>query len=98
MKFAVFGLGNSLYSDYFNTIGKNCDKYLFQLSAERISPLSLGDENVSESKNGSIDEDFNVWKDKFLTNIKNRNNKGGKISQKPFFSFIVNLFITCPCH
>lgn len=73
LKFAVFGLGNSLYSDYFNTVGKNCDKFLFQLSAERVSPLSLGDENVSESKNGSIDEDFQVWKSKFLTNLKKRN-------------------------
>lgn len=73
LKFAVFGLGNSLYSDFFNTIGKNCDKFLFQLSAERVSPLALGDENVAESKNGSIDEDFQVWKNKFLENIKKRN-------------------------
>ena len=42
LKFAVFGLGNSEYKDHFNTVGKNCDKFLFQLSAERISPLCLG--------------------------------------------------------
>ena len=75
LKFAVFGLGHSEYSDYFNTIGKNCDRFLFQLSGERISPLYLGDENTATSKNGSIEEDFNFWKDKFLTNIKKRNEK-----------------------
>lgn len=75
LKFAVFGLGNSEYKDHFNTVGKNCDKFLFQLSAERISPLCLGDENPVESKNGSIEEDFAVWKDTFLTNIQKRNDK-----------------------
>ena len=28
-----------------------------------------------ESKNGSIEEDFAVWKDTFLTNIQKRNDK-----------------------
>ena len=75
LKFAVFGLGNSLYSDNFNTIGKNCDKFLHQLSGERISSLKLGDENVSESKNGSLEGDFEAWKTKLVTNIHKRNDK-----------------------
>lgn len=37
--------------------------------------LFLGDENPVESKNGSIEEDFAVWKDTFLTNIQKRNEK-----------------------
>ena len=45
------------------------------LSGERISPLYLGDENTATSKNGSIEGDFDFWKDKFLTNIKKRNEK-----------------------
>ena len=35
LKYAVFGLGNSLYSDHYNAVGKQVDKFLFQLSATR---------------------------------------------------------------
>ena len=69
LKYSVFGLGHSLYSDDFNTVGKNCDKFLHQLSGQRLMPVCLGDENVSNNKNGSIEEDFNVWKKKLLQTI-----------------------------
>ena len=60
LKFSVFGLGNSLYADNFNVIAKNVDSFLSQLSAERFVPLALGDENVLESKHGTIEQDFQV--------------------------------------
>ena len=58
LKFAVFGLGNSEYKDHFNTVGKNCDKFLFQLSAERISPLCLG----KDFKNLAVYHIFFIFK------------------------------------
>lgn len=61
VKFAVFGLGNSFYGDNFNTVAKNVDKWLCKLQGTRVIKLGLGDENVSESKNGSIENDFEVW-------------------------------------
>ena len=70
LKYAVFGLGNSLYADHFNTIGKNCDKYLFQLSAERFHPLGLGDENVAGSKLGCMENDFDHWKNSLASRVK----------------------------
>lgn len=73
LKFAVFGLGNSLYVDHFNTIGRNCDKFLHKMSAERIMPLGLGDENVINSKNGNLEEDFKAWQTKLLAFIEKRN-------------------------
>ena len=47
LEFAVFGLGNSLYQDHYNTVGRELDKFLYQLSATRMHPLGLGDENVA---------------------------------------------------
>lgn len=76
LKYSVFGLGNSTYSDHFNTIARNCDKFLFKLSGERFTPLCLGDEDTTSSKNGSIEEDFNVWKEKLLSVIVKRNEEG----------------------
>jgi len=69
LKYCVFGLGNSLYEDNYNAIAKNVDSFLGQLSAERFTPLALGDENVAESKEGSIEADFQVWKEKLVSKI-----------------------------
>ena len=51
MRYAVFGLGNSVYSDHYNVMGKNCDKFLYKLSAERFLPLHLGEIFVLLFKN-----------------------------------------------
>ena len=73
MRYAVFGLGNSVYSDHYNTIGKNCDKFLFKLSAERFLPLHLGDENED------LENDFNTWNDKLLSAINSNNDGAGVV-------------------
>jgi len=69
MDFAVFGLGNSLYEEHFNTIGKSLDNFCHQLSATRIHPLCLGDENTSSSKNGSIEGDFEEWAESLVQKV-----------------------------
>ena len=74
LKYAVFGLGNSLYSENYNTVAKQVDKFLFQLSATRFHSLCLGDENVAGSKYGNIEADFDHWKDSFIQRIKKWNN------------------------
>lgn len=61
IRYAVFGLGNSLYSENFNVVGRNIDLWLSQLGAERFSPFGLGDENVAESLHGNIEADFDHW-------------------------------------
>ena len=70
VRFAVFGLGNSLYSDHFNTNAKNCDRNLYKLSAKRFFGLTLGDENVANSKHGSLESDFDAFKTKLTARIK----------------------------
>ena len=94
LRFSVFGLGNSLYSDYYNTVGKNVDKFLFQLSASRFHPMALGDENVAGSKFGSLENDFQQWRKKFIERIKksNETEKGDQVKILPdFYSELSNI-------
>ncbi|XP_045174102.2 S-adenosyl-L-methionine-dependent tRNA 4-demethylwyosine synthase TYW1-like [Mercenaria mercenaria] len=62
LQYCVFGLGNSLYTDHYNVVGKNIDKWLHSLSAMRVMPLGMGDEDVVNSKHGGIEEDFRAWR------------------------------------
>ena len=73
MRYAVFGLGNSTYNIHYNVIGKNCDKYLHKLSAERILPLHMGDEN------GEQESEFQTWKDKLISTINSMNDGDGVV-------------------
>ena len=41
----VFGLGNKTY-EHYNAIGKFVDKRLFELNAERVYELGLGDDDA----------------------------------------------------
>lgn len=77
LDYAVFGLGDSLYgeSGNYNTVAKNLDKTLHMLSASRLHPLGLGDENVAESKHGGTEEDWNAWSEGLVGRIKNKNEK-----------------------
>ncbi|NXK45410.1 TYW1 synthase, partial [Chauna torquata] len=67
LRYAVFGLGNSVYVDHYNTVGRNTDRWLWMLGASRIMTRAEGDCNVAQSKHGSIEADFEAWKTKFLS-------------------------------
>ncbi|KAI3354018.1 hypothetical protein L3Q82_018576 [Scortum barcoo] len=70
LRYAVFGLGNSVYVGHYNTVGKNVDKWLWMLSGMRIMTRVEGDCNVVKSRNGSIQADFLAWKVKFLNRLQ----------------------------
>uniref|UniRef100_A0AAX7UKS4 S-adenosyl-L-methionine-dependent tRNA 4-demethylwyosine synthase TYW1 n=1 Tax=Astatotilapia calliptera TaxID=8154 RepID=A0AAX7UKS4_ASTCA len=70
LRYAVFGLGNSVYVGHYNTVCKNVDKWLWMLSGRRIMTRGEGDCNVVKSLNGSIQADFLTWKVKFLNRLK----------------------------
>ena len=78
VRFSVFGLGNSLYSDTYNVVGKNIDNWLEQMGAERFSPFGLGDENVVASLNGTIEADFDHWCEGILHLVNDSNNQNVK--------------------
>ncbi|XP_070762325.1 S-adenosyl-L-methionine-dependent tRNA 4-demethylwyosine synthase TYW1 [Enoplosus armatus] len=69
LRYAVFGLGNSVYVGHYNTVGTNVDKWLWMLSGVRIMTRGEGDCNVVKSRNGSIQADFLAWKVKFLNRL-----------------------------
>ena len=45
------------------------DASLARLSARRLLPVCLGDQNVAESKCGSIEADFTAWKTSLLEQL-----------------------------
>uniref|UniRef100_A0A8C8EQT3 tRNA-yW synthesizing protein 1 homolog (S. cerevisiae) n=1 Tax=Oncorhynchus tshawytscha TaxID=74940 RepID=A0A8C8EQT3_ONCTS len=67
LRYAVFGLGNSVYGCHYNTVSKNVDKWLWMLSGIRVLSRGDGNCNVANSHNGSVHADFLVWKTKFLS-------------------------------
>ncbi|XP_039292528.1 S-adenosyl-L-methionine-dependent tRNA 4-demethylwyosine synthase TYW1 [Nilaparvata lugens] len=71
LKFAVFGLGNSQYADNYNVVGKQVDASLADLGADRLIELGLGDEDETASKNGGLDEDFDVWLSQLANVVEN---------------------------
>ncbi|TWW76834.1 S-adenosyl-L-methionine-dependent tRNA 4-demethylwyosine synthase TYW1 [Takifugu flavidus] len=70
LRYAVFGLGNSVYDGHYNTVGKNVDKWLWMLSGKRIMTRAEGDCNVVKSRNGSVQADFLAWKVKLLKRLQ----------------------------
>lgn len=69
LHYTVFGLGDSQYGENYNKVGKGVFDWLEQLSAAPVFPLGLGDQNVAESKNGGVDEDFEAWKKAFAVEV-----------------------------
>ncbi|XP_029964888.1 S-adenosyl-L-methionine-dependent tRNA 4-demethylwyosine synthase TYW1 isoform X2 [Salarias fasciatus] len=70
LRYAVFGLGDSVYVGHYNTVGKNVDKWLWMLSAVRIMTRGEGDCNVVKSRSGSVQADFLSWKVRFLSRLQ----------------------------
>ncbi|XP_019943960.2 S-adenosyl-L-methionine-dependent tRNA 4-demethylwyosine synthase TYW1 isoform X1 [Paralichthys olivaceus] len=70
LRYAVFGLGNSVYEGHYNTVGTNVDKWLWMLSGMRVMTRGEGDCNVVKSRNGSVQADFQAWKAKFLNRLQ----------------------------
>ncbi|KAM9001158.1 S-adenosyl-L-methionine-dependent tRNA 4-demethylwyosine synthase TYW1 [Sarcophilus harrisii] len=85
MRYAVFGLGNSLYESDYNKVGKNIDRWLWMLSARRIMTCAEGDGNVVRSRHGSLEADFAAWQAHFLTRLQelSRGSCGQKKACRP---------------
>ena len=92
LKYTVFGLGNSLYSDHYNTVAKHVDKFLYQLSATRFHSLGVGDENVAGSRYGNMEADFNHWENTLMQRIKKWNssvNRNKDLLSEKVMNFIM---------
>ena len=78
VKYAVFGIGNSAYGKNFNAAGKEFDKILQRLSAQRLVNFGSGDNGAGEE----ISETFDNWTPQLWSAIKN-SNINTKISEEP---------------
>ncbi|DBA96026.1 hypothetical protein WJX77_003968 [Trebouxia sp. C0004] len=56
LSFAVFGCGNSLYTDHFNTVGKTVDRQLSAMGGQKLAAFGCGDED-----SGKMQEQFQSW-------------------------------------
>jgi tRNA wybutosine-synthesizing protein 1 len=65
LRYAVFGIGNSVYGKQFNTVARNLDKMLHSLSANRIVAVGLGDNGAGVE----IQEAYNSWLPNLLVNL-----------------------------
>ncbi|KNC96529.1 uncharacterized protein SPPG_08117 [Spizellomyces punctatus DAOM BR117] len=63
LRFAVFGLGDSVYEENYCTVAKRVDKWIGELAGRRICPLALGD------KSDDTEHQFITWTKLFLSRI-----------------------------
>lgn len=52
LTYAVFGCGNSLYTENFNEVAKETDRCLAEIGAKRLLSIELADENTVKSVHG----------------------------------------------
>lgn len=69
LSFSVCGLGNSLYTEHFNTVAIELDRSFSSLHANRISPLYCCDENTVKSKHSSLEGDVEFWQNNFFEKL-----------------------------
>eukprot|EP01137_Pigoraptor_chileana_P036559 Opistho-2@32385 len=62
IRYALFGLGNSLYGDNFCASTKRMEGWMREVGAVAVVETGYGDENVANSKNGGLEGDFAAWK------------------------------------
>ncbi|XP_035390138.1 S-adenosyl-L-methionine-dependent tRNA 4-demethylwyosine synthase TYW1 [Electrophorus electricus] len=70
MRYAVFGLGNSVYAGHYNTVGKSVDKWLWMLGAARVTSRGEGDCDVAASRHGSLQADFQAWRTRLVGRLQ----------------------------
>jgi len=81
MKYAVFGLGDSVYGKRFLYIAKDIDKMLSQLSATRLMPVGVGDTGAGPEVH--IEDSFASWSRELFQAIAAPATKKIKTSDEP---------------
>jgi len=66
VKYAVFGIGHSVYGNNFNAVAKAVDKMLHGLSASRLVPVGLGDNGAGVE----VIEAYSKWVVNFWNGVE----------------------------
>lgn len=69
VRYAIFGLGHSDYSDNFCKVALDIDAALSGLHAKRVHYFGVGDQNVTTSLCGGMERDFDDWEAKFWQEV-----------------------------
>jgi len=78
IEYSVFGLGNSLYSDHYNTAAKKIDESLRSLGATSTLKLGLGDED-----SGKMDKQFSTWSKSLIRRLDGYESDSDDESEHP---------------
>eukprot|EP01116_Phalansterium_solitarium_P022283 TRINITY_DN72_c0_g1_i1.p1 TRINITY_DN72_c0_g1~~TRINITY_DN72_c0_g1_i1.p1 ORF type:complete len:748 (+),score=116.68 TRINITY_DN72_c0_g1_i1:114-2357(+) len=65
VRFAVFGIGHSIYDANFNACGIEIDRLMSSLGARRLVPVGKGDNGAGVE----ISETFNLWEDQLFKSL-----------------------------
>ncbi|KAI9000257.1 hypothetical protein BC832DRAFT_562912 [Gaertneriomyces semiglobifer] len=63
LRYAVFGLGDSVYEENYCAVAKRVDQYLHEMSGKRLCPLGLGD------KSDDTEAQFLKWSTLFVSRL-----------------------------
>ncbi len=69
LRYAICGLGNSLYEENFNTVAKELDRCFLTMRATPVCKLYCCDENTAKSKHSSLEGDVEYWKNLFFEKL-----------------------------
>jgi tRNA wybutosine-synthesizing protein 1 len=69
LRYAICGLGNSLYEENFNTVAKKLDKCFVDMRATPVCKLYCCDENTANSKHSNLEGDVAYWKNSFFEKL-----------------------------
>jgi sulfite reductase alpha subunit-like flavoprotein len=71
MRYAVFGCGNQLYGDNFNTVGKVVDARIAAMGARQLLPVGLGNEDSND-----MEAQFDEWCHRLLAAMQSQEGLG----------------------
>lgn len=61
IRYAVFGLGNSLYEDHYNVVGRRIDRWMTKRAGLSFCARGEADESVSRPDQSNAEQDFAKW-------------------------------------
>ncbi|CAF2042828.1 unnamed protein product [Rotaria magnacalcarata] len=72
LTYAVFGCGNSLYTENFNKVATEIDRCLSELGATTLLATELADENTGKSIYGGLEGHYSKWSSKLVSALESK--------------------------
>ncbi|CAF4099918.1 unnamed protein product, partial [Rotaria magnacalcarata] len=72
LTYAIFGCGNSLYTENFNKVATEIDRCLSELGATTLLATELADENTGKSIYGGLEGHYSKWSSKLVSALESK--------------------------